>query len=382
MTKENSMSLKEQTDFSKAVIERKDFPSLLEALQSRSLDLLGPTIRDNAVVYDRISGAEDLPIGWIDRQNHGSYRLAKHKKKTLFGYVVGPHNWKKFLYPPERPVLEIRHEDKKIEFIKLPEDAPKQAFIGVRACEVHAIAIMDKILMQGPHADADYTRRRKNSFIVAVNCTRAGGNCFCVSMQTGPKAEAGFDLALTEVIEDDNHFFLAEAGSKAGEEVLRDIPHRKPEEDDLAAADKAIQHAASRMGRNLVTEELPEILQRNFDNPQWDDVGTRCLSCGNCTLVCPTCFCMTLEDRTDLTGQNLQRWRRWDSCHTVDFSYIHGGSVRNSTMARYRQWMMHKLSYWPEQFGTFGCVGCGRCITWCPVGIDLTAEAAAIRKSE
>jgi len=201
-------------------------------------------------------------------------------------------------------------------------------------------------------------------------------------MKTGPKAESGYDLALTEVVDDDNHFFVVEAGSDSGRELLEAIPRRKAESADIEAGDKAIDHAVSRMGRNIDTDELSELLKRNFDNPRWEEVGSRCLSCGNCTMVCPTCFCSTMEDRTDLSGEVLQRWRRWDSCHSADFSYIHGGSIRASSMARYRQWMMHKLCYWPEQFGTFGCVGCGRCITWCPVGIDLTEEAKAIRKSE
>jgi Fe-S-cluster-containing hydrogenase component 2 len=127
---------------------------------------------------------------------------------------------------------------------------------------------------------------------------------------------------------------------------------------------------------------LPELLARNLEHPRWDDVASRCLACANCTMACPTCFCSTVEDTTDLTGDHAERWRSWDSCFTMDFSHVHGGSVRTSTRARYRQWLTHKLSTWHAQFGTSGCVGCGRCITWCPVAIDLTQEVAAIRGSE
>jgi sulfhydrogenase subunit beta (sulfur reductase) len=132
------------------------------------------------------------------------------------------------------------------------------------------------------------------------------------------------------------------------------------------------------MGRYLETEGLASLLKSSPDHPRWDDVARRCLNCANCTLVCPTCFCTTVEDTTDLSGQHAERWRLWDSCFTLGFSYIHGGSVRSSAKSRYRQWLTHKLSNWHDQFDTPGCVGCGRCISWCPAGIDLTEEARAL----
>jgi ferredoxin len=136
------------------------------------------------------------------------------------------------------------------------------------------------------------------------------------------------------------------------------------------------------MGRALDTSDLKGLLYGNLEHPRWDEVSQRCLTCGNCTLVCPTCFCSTVEDVTDLSGTETERTRRWDSCFSLDHSYIHGGSVRDSGRARYRQWMTHKLATWFDQFGSSGCVGCGRCITWCPVGIDITEEVRAIRASE
>jgi Fe-S-cluster-containing hydrogenase component 2 len=130
------------------------------------------------------------------------------------------------------------------------------------------------------------------------------------------------------------------------------------------------------------TSGIKELLYRNPEHPRWDDVAERCLACTNCTLVCPTCFCGSVEDVTDLVGETAERWRRWDSCFTLDHSFLHGGSVRSSTRARYRQWLTHKLASWIDQFGTSGCIGCGRCITWCPVGIDITEEVAAIRATD
>ena len=140
--------------------------------------------------------------------------------------------------------------------------------------------------------------------------------------------------------------------------------------------------ARREMGRAMDTTNIKQLLYDNPEHPQWDKVAGRCLSCANCTMACPTCFCSTVEDVSDLTGKHAERWRKWDSCFSLEFSYIHGGHVRQSTKGRYRQWMTHKLASWQDQFGTSGCVGCGRCITWCPVGIDITEEVKAIRADQ
>jgi ferredoxin len=201
-------------------------------------------------------------------------------------------------------------------------------------------------------------------------------------MDTGPRAEAGFDIALTEVIEDGRHYFVCEAGSERGGELMATLPTSPLEPAESEAADAGIARAAAQQGRVMETAGIKELLYDNYDHPRWDEVSERCLTCGNCTMVCPTCFCTTVEDTGDLTVETAERTRVWDSCFTMDFSYVHGGSVRGSARSRYRQWMTHKLATWIDQFGTSGCVGCGRCITWCPVAIDITEEVAAIRATD
>jgi ferredoxin len=237
------------------------------------------------------------------------------------------------------------------------------------------------VFLGGRHVDTDYEARRQGVFLVAVNCFEPGGTCFCTSMGTGPKAESGYDLVLTELL-DGEHRFLVEAGSERGAEVLAELPGRTPAGLDLDAADTSVASAAEQMGRTMETFDLRDLLARNLEHPRWEDVAKRCLTCGNCTLVCPTCFCSAVEDETDLAGTEVERWRVWDTCFSVDYSYIHGGSIRPTGVSRYRQWMTHKLGTWHDQFGSSGCVGCGRCITWCPVGIDITEEVAAIRATE
>jgi formate hydrogenlyase subunit 6/NADH:ubiquinone oxidoreductase subunit I len=258
-----------------------------------------------------------------------------------------------------------------------PPQPAKRAFLGVRPCELVAIERQDRIFQGDRYVDPGYQARRRNALIIAVNCTQAAGTCFCTSMGTGPRAQAGFDLALTELA--DRGLFIVEVGSGAGADLLAQLPHRDPAAEETAAADALVEETGSRMERKLDTEGLKELLIESFESPRWDEVAVRCLSCANCTLACPTCFCTTVEDLTDVAGKDAERWRKWDSCFTDSFSYIHGGSVRLSVKARYRQWLTHKLAYWVDQFGAFGCVGCGRCITWCPGKIDITEEVAAIR---
>jgi sulfhydrogenase subunit beta (sulfur reductase) len=364
------------------VVERDDLQYLLEALQKRGYQVIGPTVRDQAIIYDDLTSATDLPIGWTDEQEAGTYRLKKRSDEARFGYAVGLHSWKKYLHPPVLRLWQAARDGSSFQINPDADPPPKYAFIGVRACELNAIAIQDRVFMQGESVDPGYKARRENLFIVALNCGQAGGTCFCTSMGTGPKATFGFDLALTEVIEADHHYFVVEVGTELGAAVFQDVPHKAAKTHEVAAAEEVVTQTAAQMGRTMDTGGIKELLYRNYENPRWDDVADRCLSCANCTMVCPTCFCTTVEDVTDLSGEYAERQRKWDSCFTMDFSYIHGGNVRNSPKSRYRQWMTHKLATWIDQFGTSGCVGCGRCITWCPVGIDITEEVRAIRDSD
>jgi ferredoxin len=361
-----------------AVIARDTLQDLIDLLAG-TYRVLGPRVRDGAIVYDDIAKVHDLPTGWTDRQDAGRYHLERREDNAVFGFAVGPHSWKQFLHPPIERLWTARQGDDGFTIESGSPESRRFAFIGVRGCELHAIAIQDRVFLDGPHRDATYAMRREDAFLVAVNCGEAGGTCFCASMGTGPQAEAGFDLALTELIDAARHEFLVEVGSEAGGQLLDRLQHRSVSDADLSAAEAVIARARNTMGRALDTNGLKELLQDNPTHPRWDDVAERCLTCGNCTSVCPTCFCTTVEDHGDLMGSSAERIRKWDSCFTMDFSYIHGGSVRKSGSSRYRQWMTHKLASWIDQFGTSGCVGCGRCITWCPVGIDITAEAAAIR---
>jgi len=362
------------------IIERDDFQSLLDVLAQKTYRLLGPTVRDGVVVYDDIRTVSDLPIGYVDEQERGSYRLKKTEDPTLFGYTLGPHAWKKYLYPSTIRLWQANRSNGHFDVHAETREPTKMAFIGVRACELAAITIQDKVFMGGEYVDPYYQVQRENTFIVAVNCGHASKTCFCASMNTGPKANSGFDLDLTEVLELNHHYFIIEVGSDKGAEVLNTIPNRLATDEEVQSGEAIIAETAIQMGRSVDTSGLKDLLYTNYNSTHWDSIASRCLTCGNCTMVCPTCFCTTVEDVTDLNGSVAERWRKWDSCFTMDFSYIVGGSIRSSAKSRYRQWLTHKFASWIDQFGTSGCVGCGRCITWCPAGIDITEEIHVIRE--
>jgi len=352
-----------------------EFARLFGLLEERGYTVVGPTVDQEAIVYDRLDSVDDLPRGWTDEQQPGHYRLKRRDDEALFGYVVGPHSWKKYLFPPRAILSEANMKDGAWEFSVPEDDPPKYAFLGVRACELAAIAVQDRVFLEGPYVDPIYKRRRESLFLIAVNCTQAAATCFCTSMQTGPRCTSQFDLALTELPDG----FTVEVGSTAGEELLAALETNEATKEQSQSASSARQQAVDQIERTLDTTDIRDVLLKQLDHPQWDDVAERCLSCTNCTMVCPTCFCSSVEEVSDLTGDHVERQRQWDSCFDVTFSYMNGGNARDNIRARYRQWLTHKLASWIDQFDTSGCVGCGRCITWCPVGIDLTAEVKALR---
>lgn len=352
---------------------------MIGRLRDEGFTVIGPTVRSEAVVLDEIESTDDLPVGVGDEQEAGHYRLVARDADTVFGAVVGPGSIKRFLHPPEAPVLRFVRSGAGFSLVA-PAEAPRYAFVGVRPCDVAAVGVQDRVFLGGAARDATYAGRRDGAVFVVANCVRPGGTCFCASMGTGPRASGGFDVALTEVGDGEEHWFLAEPGSELGDDLLRDVGASEAPDAAEERVDELMTAAAGAMGRVLDTDGLADALRESLDSARWEQIATRCLTCANCTLVCPTCFCASVDDQTSLSGEEAVRVRRWDSCFNEEHSYIHGGPLRPSPSARYRQWLTHKLSSWVAQFGSMGCVGCGRCITWCPVGIDITEEAAALRE--
>lgn len=399
------------------ILPKARLEDLIQLLRQDGFEVIGPRIEQQAIVYGPLQSVRDLPIGWTDRQAPGSYRLVKRPDEAYFGYAVGPHSWKKYLFPPTLRLWQAHRTEIGFEVHDARPEPPRRAFLGVRSCELHAIAVQDRVFLDraGQFTDPHYAQARERLFVVAVECEHPGATCFCASMGTGPaigserrQAGAGdgrggaavaassarrslplttpsaepvaihYDLTLTEL----DDAFVVRPGSPAGKALLERLGLKAASGEQVDEAGRRVAAAAGAMGRSVDVTDIRNLLHRNQEHPRWDDVASRCLACTNCTLVCPTCFCSSVEDVTDLSLENAERVRQWDSCFSPEFASVHGGNFRPSIRGRYRQWLTHKFASWFDQFDVSGCVGCGRCITWCPVGIDVTEEITAIRSAD
>lgn len=356
-------------------IDKDQLEPLVRYLAADGFQVVGPAVRDGAIIFSEIGSAEQLPRGWTQELEAGRYRLKRRDDDAYFGFVVGPHSLKRYLFPPRLKLFSVTRDSEGLFTPKIESPSPpRYAFLGARSCDLAAVAVLDRVF-NAELADPYYQQARSQMLVVAVNCPEPGGTCFCASMNTGPRCTTGYDLALTEL----STSFAVEVGSERGRGLLERLEYAEADANARHLVDLMMSTAAKHyMGRTLDTTDMPDILLTNVDHRQWDRTGSRCQACGNCTLVCPTCFCNNVYDRTDLSGDQADRYRNWGTCFALEFSYHTGGFTRSSRRARYRQWLTHKLASWHGQFGTSGCVGCGRCVTWCPVGIDMTAEAVAI----
>lgn len=355
-------------------LSRQDIGSLFAALSSAGYRCIGPQVRDGTIVYDTLENADGLPRGVTSTQAPGEYRVTIGNSPRTFSWANGPQALKPFTFSPRETLWRAeRGDDAAIRFIETATEPELLAVIAVRACDLAALALQDQHFLDGQYPDPHYAARRRSLFVVAVHCSAPAATCFCASTGDGPRAQSGFDLALSELDEG----FLVEAGSARGVTVLKQLPTRPAStaERDLAAHE--LKQAAAQQ-RRLPGKNLRDALFANLEHPRWEQVAGRCLACGNCTAVCPSCFCHAEVEVPRLDAAASEHVREWDSCFTQMHSYIHGLTVRSDRRARYRQWVTHKLGSWHDQYGRSGCVGCGRCITWCPVGIDITEEAAAI----
>lgn len=394
-------------------LEQTHLQPLIDTFRDRGHRVVGPQVRDGAVIYADLPAASALPTGVLDEQDGGWYRLVEAAQAGPFDHVAGPHSLKNFLFPPRETIQRWRRQEGSWQQLATESPVAPLAVIGPRACDLAALAIQDRVFLESDFVDPFYKARREQLFVVAVNCRRAAATCFCHSMGCGPAVTTGYDLLLTPVAER----FLLEVGSEAGTAIATALaPRLSPATaDDVALARQVSTDLAATMAarpatpvrsnptaslvanpataeptatphaspppRSLDTEDIRDLLFDNLEHNRWQEVAQRCLSCGNCTMVCPTCFCSSVTEVADLTGDDVSRERHWASCFTLEHGQMHGENARPTTAAQYRQWLTHKLAGWIDQFGSSGCTGCGRCITWCPVGIDLTEEVAAIRET-
>ena len=343
-------------------------------------DVFGPRVKDGAITLERLNRFAELPVGCHDEQRPGSYAIRQTNDQTLFHYAVGPHAVKRLLHPANRRLWRTEKTQAGWE-VSADDGRPRPiALFGVRSCDVESIDILDQVFTGGDYVEPHYQLARQQLLLITASCPAPSAVCFCTSMGHGPRPRH-YDINLTEINSAAEHYFVADAGTQRGQELLASLAEaaRPADMSELQAAEACIDAACNRIEKKLDTTNLAEDIAARIESPHWRDVGERCLACGNCTMVCPTCFCTTTYDVTDLDGAASEHWQSWDSCFNADFSYLNGGAVRQTVGSRYRQWLSHKLSTWHDQFGRSGCVGCGRCVTWCPVEIDIVEETRKLR---
>ncbi len=346
----------------------------MDALSATGREVFAPVERDGALVFDRINEVSELPLGIHDVQAPGSYRLQQDDVPRYFAWANGPQALKPMTFAPEERLWQVVRDEDGLRFEPQVVPLAPRVVMGVRGCDLAALKLQEAHFMQEGEADPRFKQRRDSLFIVAVDCTHPAATCFCASTGDGPEAGQGFDIALSELDEG----FLLRAGSTQGQEIIDSLALACASSDQIQAADQASRRAAEMQTRKLPSSNLREALFASQDHPHWSEVAERCLSCGNCTAVCPSCFCSGYEARPSLDGTASEQVRIWDSCFSYEHSNLHGHPVRDDIRMRYRQWLTHKLAGWHDQYGRSGCTGCGRCISWCPVGIDLTEEVATL----
>ncbi len=355
-------------------IKKTQINQLFEAVKNE-YSVVAPVIKEGVISLDLITDISQIPSGFTEDEKGNSYKVAKSSDR-FFSYSRPYLPFKRFIIPPEFVFMKVVKNDGRINFTEVIPDK-KIALFDIRPCDLKALQILDDVFInKNSHPDSYYAKAREKLFIVAVTCFSPTENCFCSSMGISLKPEHGYDILITELKDS----FLIRAGSEKGSKFLERIKAEEVSQTDLVEEEKTIKETEKKINKKVSTENLSQILYSQIDSKQWEKVGSKCLACTSCTQLCPTCFCFNIVEKNSTDGSYSERIRVYDSCFNPEFATVHRFNIRQSIASRYRQWLMHKFAYWTDQFGSYGCVGCGRCITWCPAGIDITEEIKKLRE--
>lgn len=289
-----------------------------------------------------------------------------------FGATLLPP--KKWFFPAEEPLMTFRVEGS--EVLDDSVEAPDRVLFGLHPCDVNGLLLMDNVF-SGAYEDPYYRARRDKTLIVGVSCKEAQSGCTCNAWGTD-ESHWGFDLFLTDL----GDVYFVSVGTVKGAELLdRNVETRDVTVDDVTRFQEAMHRFKESFAEELDTEQLPLLLDAKFDSPIWDELGARCLSCGACSMVCPTCYCFDVEDRLDADGTTGTRVRVWDSCQFKEFAEVaHGHNFREARASRVKYRYYHKQWGYLSKFERVLCVGCGRCARACKAGINPTVVVKALQE--
>ena len=324
------------------ILKKDRLPGFLERLV-RERQVFAPVRKGEVILIREIDSPSQVIL---------AYRNAKESPKSA-------------LFPQREALFRYRTEKGKAE-VDVPAGAAKgRVLFGIRPCDARGLLLLDKVF-GGGCGDPYYMEKRRDTVVVSLGCADPNPSCFCLTMGGGPCSAEGSDLLLLDL----GDFHLAEAVNEKGAALLEDQAFEKSDEESLSLVEKIRKQAEACMQPVAKKENLEQDLEQLFNDPVWKDLAESCLSCGICTYLCPTCHCFDLCD--EASGQAGERIRVWDSCQFPLFTQQASGfNPRPTVKERFRQRIMHKLSYLPKSQSMTGCVGCGRCVTECPVNLDI-----------
>jgi len=349
------------------LIFAEELTQIVAVLMAEGYTVIGPKDKKLALNLEKLSSPDELALGFVSEEKEGYYRLKP--AKTLAIDAAKPMNSPKYYTEKANQLLYTASQvNNQWEFKTAVVEPEPIAFFGLNACDVASLYILDLTFKQ-EFKDPVYEKNRQAvQFVVGVNCTHPGNNCFCSTYNTGPRLTYPYDLGLTCLGET----YLVEAGSQKGKEVLAKLKSEPASQAHLQQKETLLEKAKKQMSKAFNLKKACQVLADNYEHPYWDEPSERCLSCANCINVCPTCYCYQIYRRANLSADEVAVFRSLDACHHLEFAAVHGGNFRPRRVDRLRHWVNHKIFWTIEQYGVPGCVGCGRCITWCPTAIDIT----------
>lgn len=280
-------------------------------------------------------------------------------------YIQPVNSVKDVLFPCDDPLYRYNWSVDAVEFEPVSE-TEKTVVFGLRPCDLASVDLLDRVFTTGDFSDVQYRRRREHSVLVGMGCLRSAPSCLCRAFGVTPGASQGADMMVYETEEG----YVAHSITEKGQELMESMPGTDAGDEDLDRARQASEQTEVPRAEGLSPEGLPEEMREQWDSPYWQQLGLRCLGCGTCTFVCPTCHCFLIADLN--RGKKGLRFKSWDSCQYKRFVLAAGDhNPRPTRKERIRQRFMHKLAYFPETNDAFLCTGCGRCIASCPVDIHI-----------